>query len=186
MKRVILGSIFVVTWLWACPQNGTAALRENVGNENLSEMEGEQQELQEALDEMETYSPIDDQSPQRTRNLDKPIRSGNEGFLAGPNWEFDGFVVGGQEQDVRSMFVVNDLIYLNVGHAQGFEPGDRLNFYKRGSKVRDPESGQFLGYEVQQIGVGEITNRIEEGTCSVRVVSSNDGIRIGDLVQRQK
>lgn len=138
-------------------------------------------EAQQALDEMEVYKPRQPQRSRRKRN--KKILSGNESFIAGPDWEFDGFVVGGQGQEVRSMFVVNDLIYLNVGYSQGFEPGDRIGVFQRGSRIRDPQSGRFLGFEVQQIGTAEITNKIEDETCSVRVVNSNTGIEVGDFLQ---
>src|SRR5581483_8187451 len=43
-----------------------------------------------------------------------------DAFIAPPDWEFDGFVAGGQDQEVRSMFYLNDLEYINVGTDQGF------------------------------------------------------------------
>jgi hypothetical protein len=114
----------------------------------------------------------------------KKILSGSDGFIAGPDWEFDGFVAGGQGQEVRSMFVANDLLYLNVGKAQEIQPGDRVGIYKRGSRIKDPQTGRFIGYEVRRIAISEITDKIDEETCSARVIRTNDGIEIGDLVRR--
>ena len=116
----------------------------------------------------------------------KKILSGNDGFIAGPDWEFDGFVAGGQGQEVRSMYVTNDLLYLNVGFAQGIQPGDRVGIYKRGERIRDPQSGRFIGYEVRRIGVSEITDKVDDETCSARIIRTNDGIEIGDLVRREQ
>ncbi len=114
----------------------------------------------------------------------KKILSGSDGFIAGPDWEFDGFVAGGQGQEVRSMFVANDLLYLNVGKAQEIKSGDRVGIYKRGARIRDPQSGRFIGYEVRRIATSEITDKLDEETCSARVIKTNDGIEIGDLVRR--
>jgi hypothetical protein len=116
----------------------------------------------------------------------KKIYSGEEAFIAGPDWEFDGFVVGGQDQEVKSMYLVNDLIYLNVGISHGFQPGDRMGIYERGDRIRDPQSGRFLGYQVKRVATVEITNKIEDETCSVKVINANIGIEIGDLVRRDR
>lgn len=115
----------------------------------------------------------------------KKILTGTDGFLAGADWEFDGFVAGGQGQEIRSMFVTNDLLYLNVGYAQGVEPGDRVGIYRRGDRIRDPQSGKFIGYEVRKIAVSEITDKVDDETCSARVIRTSDGIEIGDLVRRE-
>jgi hypothetical protein len=116
----------------------------------------------------------------------KKILSGSDGFIAGPDWEFDGFVAGGQGQEVRSMYVTNDLLYLNVGFAQGIQSGDRIGIYRRGDRIRDPQTGRFIGYEVRRIGVSEITDKIDDETCSARVMRANDGIEVGDLVRREQ
>lgn len=118
--------------------------------------------------------------PKKTK---KKILSGSDGFIAGPDWEFDGFVAGGQGQEVRSMFVANDLLYLNVGEAQGISAGDRVGIYKRGARIKDPQTGQFIGYEVRQVAVAEITDRSDENS-SARVIRANDGVEIGDLVRK--
>ncbi len=114
----------------------------------------------------------------------KKIMSGSDGFIAGPDWEFDGFVAGGQGQEIRSLFITNDLLYLNVGKAQEIQPGDRVGIYKRGSRIKDPQTGRFIGYEVRRIAISEITDKVDEETCSARVIRTNDGIEIGDLVRR--
>jgi hypothetical protein len=171
-----------------------AALRDNgmESGEVAETSELQEEELDRAkaaLENMDAYGyASESRAPQRRvrKARTRPILKGDESFIAGPEWEFDGFVVGGQGQQVRSMFVVNDLIYLNVGYTHGFEPGDRLGVYKRGDRIRDPQSGRFLGFEVQQIGVAEITNKIDDETCSVRVVKSNTGIEVGDLVRRDE
>lgn len=117
----------------------------------------------------------------------KPAKNASDradSFVAGPDWEFDGFVSGAQSQEVRSMFYINDLIYLNIGSAQGLAQGDRVGIYKRGSKIHDPQTGKFIGYEVRRAGVAKVTDKINDDTCAVRVVRTYEDIEIGDLVRR--
>lgn len=82
------------------------------------------------------------------------------------------------------MFVTNDLLYLNVGKVQEIRAGDRVGIYKRGARIKDPQTGKFIGYEVRRIAISEITDKVDEETCSARVIRTNDGIEIGDLVRR--
>jgi hypothetical protein len=107
-----------------------------------------------------------------------------ESFVAPANWEFDGYVAGGTDQESKSMFYLNDLVYLNVGTQQGFNTGDRVKFYKRGQRVRDPQSGKMLGYEVRRTASGQVTDHSDGGTCAVRILKANEAVEIGDLVRK--
>ncbi len=107
-----------------------------------------------------------------------------DAFIAGADWQFDGFVAGGQDSKVRSMFYLNDLLYLNIGSQQGIATGDKIEVYKRGDKVRDPQTGRFLGYEVRRAAVALATDRIEDDTCAVRIIRTHEPVEIGDLVRR--
>lgn len=118
------------------------------------------------------------------KTIKKKIEKANA-FVADSDWEFDGFVAGGQDQNIKSMFYLNDLIYLNVGTQQGYETGDQINVYKRGERVRDPQSGKFMGYEVRRAAITEITDKVEDETCVVRILKSNEPVEIGDLIKRE-
>lgn len=107
-----------------------------------------------------------------------------DAFVAGPDWEFDGFVSGAQNQGVRSMFYLNDLLYLNIGSEQGVTAGEKIGIYKRGGKVRDPQNGRFLGYEVRRVAIAKVTDKIGRDTCSVRISSTYEDVEIGDLIRR--
>lgn len=140
------------------------------------------EEATEVAPEVDPSSTISE--PVEVKKSGKKIMSGSDGFIAGPDWEFDGFVAGGQGQEIRSLFITNDLLYLNVGKAQEIQPGDRVGIYKRGSRIKDPQTGRFIGYEVRRIAISEITDKVDDETCSARVIRTNDGIEIGDLVRR--
>lgn len=187
---VLTLGVSILSLIFCLP--ATSAMRNNSSDkestvqsrstEKMMESEGDVDiEAQDDPDMEEVKAPVP-----ISKKKKKKILSGEESFIAGPEWEFDGFVAGGQDQEVKSMFIVNDLIYLNVGVSQGLAPGDRLGIYKRGERIRDPQSGQFLGYEVRRVGTVEVTNRIEDETCSTRVINSNTGIEIGDLARRDR
>lgn len=117
----------------------------------------------------------------------KPVRIERaDSFVAPKDWEFDGFVAGGKDQESRSMFYLNDLVYLNVGTEHGFTTGDHVRFFKRGEKVRDPQNGKLLGYEVRMTASGRVTDRAGEKTCAVRILKANEAVEIGDLVRREE
>jgi hypothetical protein len=107
-----------------------------------------------------------------------------DAFIAPADWEFDGFVAGGQDQEIRSLYYLNDLVYLNVGTDQGLSTGDRVSIFKRGERVRDPQTGKFLGYEVRRAATSQITDRIDGKNCSARILQANEAVEIGDLVRR--
>lgn len=108
-----------------------------------------------------------------------------DSFVAGTDWEFDGFVAGGQDEGVKSMFYQGDLIYLNIGSQQGLNIGDRVALYKRGNKVKDPQSGRLMGFEVRRAGYAVVTDRLDTTNCSVRMAKSFEAVEIGDLAKRE-
>lgn len=109
-----------------------------------------------------------------------------EAFVVGPDWEFDGFVAGGQDENIKSMFSVHDLIYLNVGTSQGFSSGDIVGIYRRGDKIRDPQTKRMLGFEVRKIAVSEVSDRVSDNSASVRILKSYEAVEVGDLVRREE
>lgn len=130
-----------------------------------------------------TESQVKPKSVKKTAAKKRVEKANN--FLVGPDWEFDGFVAGGEDQKIRSMFYLNDVIYLNVGAEQGLDTGDVINVFKRGDRVRDPQTGKFIGYEVRKAAATRVTDQINDGTCAVRVMKSYEPIEIGDLVKKE-
>lgn len=146
-----------------------------------------QKELSDAKQSLDSMSGLEELKPKTEEKAATPKKGKYqaEAFVVGPDWEFDGFVAGGQDQNIKSMFVVNDLVYLNVGRSHGFQSGDRIGIYRRGDKIRDPQSARLLGYEVRKIAVSEVSDRIEESNCSARIFKSYEAVEIGDLVRRE-
>lgn len=150
-----------------------------------AEASAESQDLErtkEALKSLEGEEDLAAAKPEKKTAKKRINRA--EAFVAGADWEFDGFVTGGQDQNVKSMFVLNDLLYLNIGSSQGLVPGERLGIYKRGERIRDVQSGKFIGFEVRHAAIAEVTNRLSEETAVVRVLKTFEPVGLGDLVLR--
>ena len=135
----------------------------------------------------DTATTTDNTAPAKSsKPSTKPRTDRADAFVAGPDWEFDGFVAGGQDSSVRSMFYLNDLVYLNIGSQQGVNVGDKIGIYKRGEKVRDPQTGKFIGYEVRRAAYAKATDRVDEETCAVRILTTFEPVEIGDLARREQ
>lgn len=181
LALAIASGLFLLRTTHAALRGGPTA--EDTDSAKSSGEETPNEASAEAMTSEEPVAP-DVTAPAPKPASKKRILSGSDGFIAGPDWEFDGFVAGGQGQEVRSMFVANDLLYLNVGKLQSIASGDRVGIYKRGSRVKDPQTGRFIGYEVRRVAISEITDKLDDETCSARVIQANDGVEIGDLVRR--
>jgi hypothetical protein len=75
------------------------------------------------------------------------------------------------------LFGTENLIYLNIGSAQGLIPGQSLNIFRK-VPVRDPESESIENQ--QQIGKVKIVNASENFSTAI-VTRASDGIRSGDI-----
>jgi len=151
----------------------------NAGSDAASE------ELHKAKDAMGPPASSESAAPAGKKHDAKKKGRRAEAFVAGSDWEFDGFVAGGQDESIKSMFAVNDLLYLNIGLADRIESGDRLGVYRRGARIRDPQTGKVIGFEVRKAAILEVTDRIEDSSCSARILSSYESVEIGDLVRRE-
>jgi hypothetical protein len=109
-----------------------------------------------------------------------------DAFVAGADWEFDGFVAGGQDSNIRSMFYLNDLVYVNIGSQHGMSTGDKIGIYKRGDRVKDPQTGKFIGYEVRRAAIGRATDRVEDEVAAVRITNTYEAVEVGDLVRKEQ
>jgi hypothetical protein len=199
MKRILAaltGSLFVgalslsiTNFLRADDMGSSEALMPITGGDDTTTQDAAQRELSEAKQSLDSMSGLEELKPKsetdKTTSGKKLTRSA-EAFVVGPDWEFDGFVAGGQDQNIKSMFAVNDLVYLNVGVTHGFHSGERVGIYRRGDKVRDPQNNRLIGYEVRKIAISEVSDRIEESNCSARILKSYEAVEVGDLVRREE
>jgi LysM repeat protein len=101
-------------------------------------------------------------------------------FLTDKEWEGSGRIVG--DQDHKLLLAQGDIVYLNIGAANGVKSKMRGTIYRRGRKVRDPETGDSLGYSINRLGGIEITQEVTDNTATAVIMTSENPIRIGDFV----
>jgi LysM repeat protein len=106
---------------------------------------------------------------------------GNDNFIVDENWEADGYVL--RDEDKKLMIAQDDVVYLNVGASNGAKPYARGGIYRRGGKIKDPDSHQSLGYIMRRIGTFQLTQNVGDASSTAVVTSSKEPIHQGDIVR---
>lgn len=106
-----------------------------------------------------------------------------EGFIAPRDWQTDGMIVG--DKDKKMMLSEGDTVYVNLG-SRLVKPGVQCNIYRKLGKVKDPDTGDVLGYEVRLVGRLTVTEGVGSDTATARVTNSREPIEVGDMVEIAK
>lgn len=77
--------------------------------------------------------------------------------------------------------ITGDKIFLNVGGGMGVKVGDKFDVKRIGEQIKDPDTGEVLGGEEEQIGVIEVIEVKNEKLAAAKVVSGK-GFEKGDKV----
>ena len=72
-------------------------------------------------------------------------------------------------------------LILNVGARAGVKPGDRLEVWRPGKPIRDPETGRILRYDDEQLGEAEVTS-VDEASA-VAAYKGAAPVNVGDRVK---
>lgn len=102
-------------------------------------------------------------------------------FLAPAGWQFDGLITG--EKEKKILISVGDTVSLNIGSKGGVKAGTLYFVCRKKEKVRDPKTGKIQGQTVEQIGLLEITDEVEEKSSWAKVLASNGPIGVGDGIK---
>ena len=54
--------------------------------------------------------------------------------------------------------------------------------HQGGRLVRDPQTGEKVGYAVNRLGSVEVTREVTDNTATAVILKSNEPIRVGDFV----
>ena len=110
-----------------------------------------------------------------------PTDLGSDNFIVDASWEADGYVL--RDEFKKLLIAQDDVVYLNVGSANGAKAFMRGGIYRRGGKVKDPDTRRSLGYIMRRIGTFQLTENVGEESSTAIVTSSKEPIHIGDVVR---
>lgn len=110
-----------------------------------------------------------------------PTDVGSDNFIVDENWEADGYIL--RDEFRKLLIAQDDVIYLNIGAANGAKPYMRGGIYRQGGKVKDPDTNRRLGYIMRRVGTFQLTENVSDGAASAVITSSREPIRIGDIVR---
>ncbi|TET18728.1 MAG: LysM peptidoglycan-binding domain-containing protein, partial [Candidatus Cloacimonadota bacterium] len=102
------------------------------------------------------------------------------GFLSKDNIE-TGFIVE-TEQKGKETITSPDTVYIDLGEVDGVHPGDLFTIFRWGKKVKDPETGAYLGKIVHILGK-LLVMEVVENSSSAEIIQSFDIIKIHDMIK---
>ena len=113
-----------------------------------------------------------------------PTEAGSDNFIVDENWEADGYVL--RDENKKLLIGQDDVVYLNIGAANGAKAYMRGGVYRRGGKIKDPDTHRRLGYIMRRIGTFQLTENVGEGASTAVITTSKEPHRIGDIVRLEK
>ncbi len=78
--------------------------------------------------------------------------------------------------------IAGGVIYINLGSEHGISVGDTLGVYRQGEVIRDPDTGEVLGADEQQVGTIRVT-AVKGAKYSECQVVQGSGFAVGDVVK---
>jgi curli biogenesis system outer membrane secretion channel CsgG len=78
--------------------------------------------------------------------------------------------------------VAGGVIYINLGSEHGLSVGDKLGVFRQGEVIRDPDTGEVLGADEEQIGTLKVT-AVKGAKYSECQAVSGSGFGVGDVVK---
>ncbi len=72
-------------------------------------------------------------------------------------------------------------IVINAGAAQGLKAGDKLELWRPGKPIRDPDSGKILRWDDERLGVATITD--VDAASAAATYQSSSAVQVGDRVR---
>lgn len=84
--------------------------------------------------------------------------------------------------DGRTMVGEREIVYVNIGSAQGIKIGDRFSIFKIDQEIRHPITKQKLGYKIINLGELEI-RKLATDSSEVEIINSYQEIKVGDYLR---
>jgi chemotaxis protein MotB len=94
-------------------------------------------------------------------------------------------VITGDNQTTGDRMILGsrDVVYLRLKNPGDVAPGDLFTIYKREHKVFHPNTGQYLGYLVDRLAVGQVT-QIDKDLTTVQIMLAYGTVEPGNPVMK--
>jgi hypothetical protein len=104
------------------------------------------------------------------------------GFISELPPRTDLQIVGSEKENIKSLFSLGDVVYLNKGREAGLYPGALYYVIRPVGKVRHPFTKKKLGYFVRELGMVRVME-VQDRTATAEVAVSCDMITFGDSLR---
>ena len=101
-------------------------------------------------------------------------------FAAPKKWRGDGRIVS--EKEKKMMLSAGDVVFTSLG-SEKVEEGTKCAIFRKMKKMKDPDTGKFMGYEVRHLGFVKITGNVKERASVAMIINSREPIRLGDILE---
>jgi hypothetical protein len=91
-----------------------------------------------------------------------------------------GYIVE-SERKGKENITSPDTVYIDLGEVDGVKPGDLFTIFRWGKKVKDPDTGEYLGRIVNVLGKLVVIETVENSS-SAEIVQSFDIIKNHDMI----
>lgn len=122
----------------------------------------------------ETKKIVEEVAPVKTYTV-----SGGEGFLMENGLKPSGYIVSTYQG--RQMVGEDDIVYTDIGKANGVEVGDKFSVFKKMGAVSHPVTNVILGYKVIPLGTLQLSE-LEEKVSKAIVTKSFQEIGAGSFL----
>ncbi len=119
----------------------------------------------------ETKKPAEEAAPVKTFTV-----SGGEGFLVENGLKPSGYIVSTYQG--RQMVGEDDIVYIDIGRANGVEVGDKFSIYRKMGAVSHPVTNVILGYKAVPLGTLQVSE-MEEKVSKAIVTKSFQEVGAG-------
>lgn len=107
------------------------------------------------------------------------VVTGGEGFLQENDLLPAGYIISTQQN--RQIVGEDDIVYTDIGRAQGAKVGDRYSVFKKMDAVSHPVTNEILGYRVVPLGTLQLTE-LEEKSSRAIITKSYEEIGPGSFL----
>ncbi|HLG12902.1 MAG TPA: hypothetical protein VJH03_00040 [Blastocatellia bacterium] len=104
------------------------------------------------------------------------------GFISEVAPRVDLQVVGGEKENLKSLFTEGDIVFLNGGRERGIQPGAVFYITRPMGEVKHPFTKKKVGHFVRELGLLRVID-VQDYVSTAEITVSCETISFGDLLK---